>query len=121
MKTASHSRTVILTVIVGTVVFASSNLSVSPADEPSNSDSTKQMHVVPAPTDLQPIATEVASSGVQFPRSEIEIVQERYSNGKVKIERETTLDDKGNYVNHGAMKIWNANGKLVVEGNFNMG
>ena len=60
--------------------------------------------MVPAPTDLQPIATEVASSNVQFPRSEIEVVQERYSNGKVKIERETTLDDKGNYVNHGTMK-----------------
>lgn len=121
MKTASHSRTVILTVIVGMVAFALSNLSVSRADEPSKSDSTKQLHMVPAPTDLQPIATEAASSGVQFPRSEIEIVQERYSNGKVKIERETTLDDKGNYVNHGAMKMWDTNGKLVVEGNFNMG
>jgi antitoxin component YwqK of YwqJK toxin-antitoxin module len=121
MKTASHSRTIALTVVMSTVVFASSNLAVSRADDPPQIDSIKQIYAVPAPTNLQPISTEVASSDIQFPRSEIEIVQERYSNGKVKIERETTLDDKGNYVNHGTMKVWDINGKLVVEGNFNMG
>ena len=121
MKTASHSRTVILTVVMGMVVFLSGSLSSSHAGEPTEIDVAKQVFVVPAPTDLQPIATEVVSSSVQFPRSEIEVVQERYSNGKVKIERETTLDDKGNYVNHGTMKAWDVNGKLVVEGNFNMG
>ena len=96
MKTASHSRTVILTVVMGMVVFLSGSLSSSHAGEPTEIDVAKQVFVVPAPTDLQPIATEVVSSSVQFPRSEIEVVQERYSNGKVKIEREATLDDKGN-------------------------
>jgi antitoxin component YwqK of YwqJK toxin-antitoxin module len=53
--------------------------------------------------------------------SEVEVVRERYSNGAVKIEREVTLDGEGNYVNHGAWKMWNAKGALIAEGQYDMG
>src|SRR5690349_15541026 len=35
---------------------------------------------------------------------EVEIVRERYADGKVRIERQVTLDADGDYVNHGAWK-----------------
>ena len=48
MKTASHSRTVMLTVVMGMVVFLSGNLSISRAGEPTEIDLVKQVFVVPA-------------------------------------------------------------------------
>ena len=51
----------------------------------------------------------------------IEVVRERYPNTHVKIERETTLDSHGNYVNHGSWKMWDTAGNVVAEGQYNMG
>ena len=42
-------------------------------------------------------------------------------NGNVKIEREVTTDADGNYVNHGAWRMWDDAGKLVAEGRYEMG
>jgi uncharacterized protein len=53
--------------------------------------------------------------------SEIEIIRERYPNQTVKIEREVTQDSNGNYVNHGSWKMWDAQGTLVVEGQYQNG
>jgi antitoxin component YwqK of YwqJK toxin-antitoxin module len=53
--------------------------------------------------------------------SEVEVIRERYPNRRVKIEREVVLDADGNYVNHGAWKMWSEEGKLVAEGSYNMG
>lgn len=50
-----------------------------------------------------------------------ETVRERYSDGQVKIEREVTLDAVGNYVNHGAWRMWDPAGKLIAEGHYDMG
>ncbi len=52
---------------------------------------------------------------------EPEIVRERYPDGKVKIERQVTVDADGNYVNHGAWKMLNQAGDVVAEGQFNTG
>jgi antitoxin component YwqK of YwqJK toxin-antitoxin module len=52
---------------------------------------------------------------------EIEVVRERYPDGKVKVERQVTLDDNGNYVNHGAWKMLTPNGEVSAEGQYNMG
>lgn len=52
---------------------------------------------------------------------EQEMFTERYPNGNVKIEREVTLDGEGNYVNHGAWKMYNMAGKVIAEGQFDMG
>ena len=45
----------------------------------------------------------------------VETFTERYPNGNVKIERQVTLDADGNYVNHGAWKMYNAAGKVVAD------
>ena len=35
---------------------------------------------------------------------DVEVIRERYPDGKIKIERQVTLDADGNYVNHGAVE-----------------
>ena len=50
--------------------------------------------------------------------TEIEVIRERYPNRAVKIEREVTQDADGNYVNHGSWKMWDAQGSLMVEGQY---
>ncbi len=52
---------------------------------------------------------------------EIELVRERYPDGKVRIERQVTLNAEGNYVNHGAWKMYSPTGDVVAEGHFNFG
>ena len=46
----------------------------------------------------------------------IEIVVQRYPNGKPQIERHVKLDSEGNYVNHGEYQEWNEAGDLIVTG-----
>jgi antitoxin component YwqK of YwqJK toxin-antitoxin module len=51
----------------------------------------------------------------------VEIIRERFPNGHLKIEREVTTDTAGNYVNHGAWRMWDAGGDLFAEGRYDMG
>ena len=50
-----------------------------------------------------------------------EIFIERYDDGSVRIEREVALDEEGNYVNHGPYRMWTRDGKLIAEGDYEMG
>jgi antitoxin component YwqK of YwqJK toxin-antitoxin module len=52
---------------------------------------------------------------------EVELVRERYLDGKVRIERQVTLNNDGNYVNHGAWKMYSPTGDVVAEGQYNFG
>ena len=51
----------------------------------------------------------------------VETFTERYPKGNIKIERQVTLDASGNYVNHGIWKMYDPAGKVVAQGQFNMG
>ena len=48
----------------------------------------------------------------------VEIVQERYPSGKVKIRREMTLDQHGNYIRHGEWNMWDEAGNLIATGQY---
>ena len=50
-----------------------------------------------------------------------EIIRERYPNGKVRIERGVRQDELQNYLNHGPWKMWDAEGRLVMEGTYRDG
>ena len=50
----------------------------------------------------------------------METIRERYPDGDVKIEREVTTDADGDYVNHGAWRMWDRGGKLVAEGRYDL-
>ncbi len=61
-------------------------------------------------------ATPDASDG-----AEAEVIRERFPNGSVKIERDVTQDAQGNYLNHGAWKMWDQRGGLVAQGEYRYG
>ncbi len=52
---------------------------------------------------------------------EVEVIRERYPDGKIKIERQVTLDADGNYVNHGPWKLYSPGEIIVAEGQYDMG
>jgi antitoxin component YwqK of YwqJK toxin-antitoxin module len=56
-----------------------------------------------------------------FTPGTVEMVTERYPDGKVRIERQVTLDAQGNYVNHGAWKMWAQDGTAIADGQYDMG
>lgn len=53
--------------------------------------------------------------------SVVEVIRERFPNGNVKIERCVVLDRDGNYVNHGAWKMFTTEGGISAEGQYDMG
>ena len=73
----------------------------------------------PVPGDADAAAGENGEQAVEptwEPKNEV--IQERYPNRKIRIEREVTQDNRGNYLNHGAWKMWDIKGNLVAEGQF---
>lgn len=52
---------------------------------------------------------------------EVEVIRERYPDGKVRIERQVALDANGNYVNHGPWKQFSPSEVVVAEGQYDMG
>ena len=81
--------------------------------EPSNYENIFLGEV--APTNYAEVRTEPGVIG------EVEVVRERYPDGKVRIERQVTLNGDGNYVDHGAWKQFSTTGDVVAEGQYNFG
>jgi antitoxin component YwqK of YwqJK toxin-antitoxin module len=50
-----------------------------------------------------------------------DVVRDRYPNGKLKIKREVALNESGSYVNHGEWVWLSEAGKIVAQGDFEMG
>lgn len=55
------------------------------------------------------------------PAIETETVRERFADGKVHIERQVAQDTDGNYVNQGKFQEFNANGEVIISGQFEKG
>jgi antitoxin component YwqK of YwqJK toxin-antitoxin module len=53
--------------------------------------------------------------------AEPKVIQERYPNGGLHIEREVTVDADGSVMDDGCWRKWNPAGKLIVEGNYAKG
>jgi antitoxin component YwqK of YwqJK toxin-antitoxin module len=68
-----------------------------------------------APTEYEEVKAEPGVVG------EVELVRERYADGKVRIERQVTLNNEGNYVNHGTWKMYLQTGDVVAEGQYHFG
>src|SRR3954471_17666006 len=67
------------------------------------------------PTAAAEVKTEPGVAG------EVELVRERYNDGKVRVERQVTLNGDGNYVNHGSWKMYSPSGDVIAEGQYNFG
>ena len=70
-----------------------------------------QSETIPSQPDLEEL----------LPIGRNETIYERFPTGEVRIERQVTLDDDHNYVNHGPWKMFDRTGNLVAEGQFDMG
>jgi antitoxin component YwqK of YwqJK toxin-antitoxin module len=64
---------------------------------------------------------DTAASELAQPYDTVEVVRERYPDGKVKIERQVTLDNEGNYVNHGTWKVFSPTETVIAEGQYDLG
>lgn len=51
---------------------------------------------------------------------EVEVIRERFPNGAILIERAVTQDEAGNYINHGAWKLWDEHGNQLAQGQYDM-
>lgn len=50
-----------------------------------------------------------------------EVIRQRYPDGKIQIVREVAQDGEGNYFNHGRWQLFNRQGEVLAEGNFQEG
>jgi antitoxin component YwqK of YwqJK toxin-antitoxin module len=79
---------------------------------------------VPEPDELEMFAdqseldADAQHSSLAASGSPIEIVNERYPSGNVKIRREVTRDRQWNYILHGEWKMWDERGNLIGFGQY---
>jgi antitoxin component YwqK of YwqJK toxin-antitoxin module len=78
------------------------------------STATTSKHKTPA--GAHPAATATGDGVIDM--GKLEIVAERYPDGKVKVEREVGQDTAGNYVNQGTFKQYAPTGEIVKAGEF---
>ncbi len=91
----------------------SSQAAVSVSDETESDAATEQ-------TVFSELAISVDSSTPRDSENN-ETVRERFSNGKIRIERQVALDQIGNYVNHGSYQEFNLSGEIICVGQYDMG
>jgi len=53
-----------------------------------------------------------------IPPEKLEVVKERYPDGKIRVERHAFQDEKGNYVKHGLWTMWYPDGRKIGSGSF---
>ncbi|MCC7475503.1 MAG: hypothetical protein IT425_08915 [Pirellulales bacterium] len=63
-------------------------------------------------------AEAVGDSGVF---GECEVIHERYADGRVRVERQVTLNSEGSYVNHGVWRQFSKDAQIIAEGNYTFG
>lgn len=103
-----------------------------PADEEASAESDSSYPYTADDETAQPLDEPVAMEGEELDEAtsteedapateEAEVIKERYPNGSIRIERETTQDAAGNYINHGSWKMWDERGNLQVQGQYEYG
>jgi len=63
-----------------------------------------------APLDAAPSEAQSTNDAV------VELIKERYPNGTIKVEREMAQDSEGSYVLHGAWRMFDEQGRLIIDG-----
>lgn len=51
----------------------------------------------------------------------VELIRDRYSDGKLKVERQVAMNERGDFVNHGLYRGYSPKGDLLVEGEYTWG
>jgi antitoxin component YwqK of YwqJK toxin-antitoxin module len=69
-------------------------------------------------TSTRPLNGKAPAGEPVIDMGKVEKVNDRYPNGKIKIEREVGTDSKGNYVNQGSYKAFDTDGQVNMTGEF---
>jgi len=83
----------------------------------------KKVNVVPdrggPPSPSRPLLDEATEAALDL--EEAELVTERYADGAIKSQRWVTLDEHGDFVNHGAYKAYDREGNVLGTGEYRWG
>jgi antitoxin component YwqK of YwqJK toxin-antitoxin module len=104
--------------VVAVAVFATGQQIAAFAEEGLQLRVPQSFSSAPAVSQLEELGTTAHAPQAY---DEVEVVRERYPDGKIKIERQVTLDADGNYVNHGPWKLYSPSEVIVAEGQYDMG
>lgn len=63
--------------------------------------------------------TPLGLAGSQVPA--VETIQQRDDQGRVRVRRDVRLNERGDYVNHGAWRSWGEDGQLIGQGRYSDG
>ena len=86
--------------------------------EPSNTDGTIATTVAPEAITNSEVAAADDGENKADPNAPIEVIEERFNSGSVKIRREMTLDIAGNYIKHGAWTQYSETDEEIAKGQF---
>ena len=88
-----------------------------------SSDAPAEMPIKPRAVDTSadPIDSDANDVAEEDGALEREVIKERFPDGTLRIEREVSQDDQGNYFNDGSWKAWDQRGNLIAEGEFARG
>lgn len=92
----------------------------STADSDEQMDAPSEDYSNDSDSEYSDSASEATETPAE-PEQQTEVIKERYPNGAIKIEREVTQDAGGNYLNHGAWKMWDQAGNLMAQGEYRYG
>ncbi len=82
-------------------------------------DETPELAMFPQSDDQVVLVEEAGeASGIADLGRPIEIIQERYAGGELKVRREVTQDKEDNYILHGEWKMWDEAGNLIGSGDY---
>ncbi len=91
-------------------------------------ETTRAHQFAPRRIQAAPVVAEAAEGEDQVDDADdtsaepqVELIQERYPNGNIRVQRYVTLDPDGNYVNHGAFVQYSQAGKKTGAGEFYLG
>ena len=82
-------------------------------------DEIPEMVMVPQVEEMAVTVEEPeGTAGIAAPGRPVEVIQERFPGGELKIRREVTQDAQDNYILHGEWKMWDVAGNLIGAGEY---
>ncbi len=90
-------------------------------EEQQGSDTRGNYDVQPSYELIDPSAQDNAQDPWHETSGRLETIIQRYPDGKPQISRQVMQDESGNYRNHGPWKLFNREGQVLAEGEFDQG
>ena len=101
------------------VLAVGAALSMYALGGPVSAEEIPELVMVPQTNDQVVLVEEPdGTAGIAAPGRPIEVIQERYPGGELKVRREVTQDAQDNFILHGEWKMWDEAGNLIGAGEY---